>query len=118
MLEGNRFLPETGIPMRKMACMSKPLALAEPVPLTLASFRAKSLTRISLRSGTMTSGSVSGCGKYGPSCVWNFEFKLLHVPRRRGATLRTQTAVDAKILVFEHQPLRLRQRSGSVNRLV
>ena len=29
--------------MRKMACMSRPLALAEPVPLTFASLNAKSL---------------------------------------------------------------------------
>ena len=45
MFDGNRFLPETGMPMRKIACMSRPLALAEPVPLTLASLNAKSLTR-------------------------------------------------------------------------
>src|SRR5271163_2364053 len=45
MLEGNRFFPETGMPMRKMACMSRPLALADPVPLTLASLKAKSLMR-------------------------------------------------------------------------
>src|SRR5713226_6963051 len=46
MFDGNRFLPETGMPMRKMACMSRPLALAEPVPLTLASLTAKSFTRV------------------------------------------------------------------------
>jgi hypothetical protein len=45
MFEGNRFLPETGMPMRKIACISRPLALADPVPFTLASLRAKSLMR-------------------------------------------------------------------------
>jgi hypothetical protein len=44
MFEGKRFFPETGMPIRKMACMSRPFALAEPVPLTLASLNAKSLT--------------------------------------------------------------------------
>ena len=43
--DGNAFFPETGIPMRNTACMSKPLALAEPVPLTVAIFRAKSFIR-------------------------------------------------------------------------
>src|SRR3954470_11232764 len=45
MFEGNRFLPDTGIPIRKIACISRLLALAEPVPLTLASLSAKSLMR-------------------------------------------------------------------------
>src|SRR5579883_198636 len=43
MLDGKRFLPATGMPMRNIDCISSPLALAEPVPLTFASFRAKSL---------------------------------------------------------------------------
>jgi hypothetical protein len=45
MFEGNRFLPDTGMPMRKIACISRPLALADPVPLTLASLKAKSFVR-------------------------------------------------------------------------
>ena len=44
MFDGKRFLPETGMPMRNMACISKPFALAEPVPFTLASLMAKSFT--------------------------------------------------------------------------
>jgi hypothetical protein len=44
MLDGKRFLPETGMPMRKIACISSPFALADPVPLTLAILSAKSLT--------------------------------------------------------------------------
>gem|GEM_PF-4782992 len=46
MFEGNRFLPATGIPMRKIACMMRLLALAEPVPFALASLKANSLMRV------------------------------------------------------------------------
>ena len=45
MFDGKRFLPDTGMPIRKMACMIRPLALAEPVPLAVAILKAKSLTR-------------------------------------------------------------------------
>ncbi len=45
MFEGKRFLPETGTPMRNIACTNRLFALAEPVPLTLASLIAKSFTR-------------------------------------------------------------------------
>ena len=44
MFDGNRFLPDTGTPMRKIARISRLLALDEPVPLTLASLSAKSFT--------------------------------------------------------------------------
>ena len=44
MFDGKRFLPDTGTPMRKIARISRLLALDEPVPLTLASFSAKSFT--------------------------------------------------------------------------
>jgi hypothetical protein len=44
MFEGKRFFPDTGMPMRKMAWTRRLLALAEPVPLTFASFIEKSLT--------------------------------------------------------------------------
>src|SRR4026207_2466691 len=45
MLEGKTFLPVTGTPIRKMACISRPLADADPVPLAVAILKAKSLTR-------------------------------------------------------------------------
>src|ERR1035437_312693 len=45
MLEGKRFFPDTDTPIRKMACIRRLLVLAEPVPLTLASLMANSLTR-------------------------------------------------------------------------
>src|ERR1035437_3037699 len=50
MLDGKRFLPDTGTLIRKMPGMSKELARAEPVPLTLASLTAKSLTRVAGRA--------------------------------------------------------------------
>ena len=37
------FLGLTGMPMRKIALANMPLALAEPVPLTLANLMTKSL---------------------------------------------------------------------------
>ena len=45
MFDGKTFLPVTGMPMRKMACMSRLFALAEPVPLTVPILKAKSLIR-------------------------------------------------------------------------
>ena len=54
MFEGKTFLPVTGTPMRKMACMIRPLAEAEPVPLAVAILNAKSLTRFMDRSGSST----------------------------------------------------------------
>ncbi len=44
MFDGKMFFPVTGIPMRKIACMRSPLALAEPVPLTVPILNAKSFT--------------------------------------------------------------------------
>ena len=44
MFDGNRFFPDTGTPMRKIERISRLLALDDPVPLTLASFKAKSFT--------------------------------------------------------------------------
>ena len=46
MFDGNTFFPVTGTPMRKMACMIRPLALADPVPFAVAILNAKSLTRL------------------------------------------------------------------------
>ena len=44
MFDGKTFLPVTGTPIRKMACMSRPLALADPVPFAVAILNAKSFT--------------------------------------------------------------------------
>jgi hypothetical protein len=44
MFEGKTFFPTTGMPIRKMACISRPFALAEPVPLTVPILKQKSFT--------------------------------------------------------------------------
>src|SRR6185437_253663 len=44
MFDGKIFFPVTGMPMRKIDCMSMVLALALPVPLTVPILKAKSLT--------------------------------------------------------------------------
>jgi hypothetical protein len=104
--------------MRKIACMSSPLALAEPVPFTLANLKAKSLTRIERCAGVETSGSLSDCGKDWPSCVWNFKLKLLHIPGRGRAALGAKAAMDTEVFVLEHQALGLWQRTRSEQGLV
>jgi hypothetical protein len=45
MFDGKTFLPVTGTPIRKIACMMRPLADADPVPLAVAILNAKSLVR-------------------------------------------------------------------------
>src|SRR4051812_35628052 len=45
MFDGKTFLPVTGIPIRKIACMMRPLADADPVPFAVAILNAKSFTR-------------------------------------------------------------------------
>ncbi len=45
MLDGKKFLPTTGTPMRKIAFMTSAFALAEPEPLTFANLTVKSFTR-------------------------------------------------------------------------
>ena len=45
MFDGKTFLPVTGTPIRKIACMMRPLADADPVPFAVAILNANSLTR-------------------------------------------------------------------------
>src|ERR1700747_3828983 len=108
MFEGSSFLPDTGIPMRKIACMRRPLALADPVPLTFASLRAKVLTLTILSWCTVLSR------------VRKNQLELLHVPGRRRAPLGAQAAVHADVLVLDHHPPGLgpRPREKNVLRLV
>src|ERR1039458_8994611 len=54
MLEGKRFFPDTAAPIRKMASIRRLLVLAEPVPLTLASLMANSLTWAPTADGPST----------------------------------------------------------------
>ena len=95
------------MPMRKIACISSPLALAEPVPFTFASLNAKSFTPTLL------------CWLYVHCAAMRIdEFELLHVPGGRGTSLRTQAAVDAKIFIFHHDARCLRQRRRSIKILI
>ncbi len=90
--------------MRKMACMSRPLALAEPVPFTFASLKAKSFMRwlpIRARALHLRSGYK--------------KFKLLHVPSRRRTAFRAETAVDTNVLVFRHDARRF-EAAGRTHR--
>src|SRR3954465_8229074 len=122
MFEGNRFFPDTGMPMRKMACMSSPLALAEPVPLTLASFSAKSLilrtrcwcTELALACGVVDGPHGRGRPGFAAAGQRDEDLEFLHIPGRRGTTLRAKTAVDAHVLVLHHHPPGLRQRARDV----
>jgi hypothetical protein len=43
--DGKTFFPVTGTPIRKIACMIRPLAEADPVPLAVAILNANSLMR-------------------------------------------------------------------------
>jgi hypothetical protein len=43
MFDGKTFFPVTGMPMRKIACMMRPFAEADPVPLAEAILKANSL---------------------------------------------------------------------------
>src|SRR5579863_5554017 len=101
MFEGKRFLPDTGTPIRKIERISRLLALDDPVPLTFASFSAKSFTL--LRVCSKCSAAMSG-GHRNRSEHRKREQQLefLHIPRRCGATLGAEAAMHAQILVFHH----------------
>src|SRR5579859_2439712 len=99
------------MPMRKMAFMTSELALADPVPLTLANLMTKSLMR-NCSAGELGMGAtllIHG--------VRNADLRFLHVPGRRRAALGAQSAVHANILVLDHHPLRTGQRRRHVQRL-
>ena len=57
MFDGKIFFPVTGMPMRKIACISRLLALAEPVPFTVAILKAKSLMPLM----RLTAAGASDC---------------------------------------------------------
>src|SRR5688572_5771871 len=97
----------TGTPLRKMDFMSNELALAEPVPFTVAILIAK----LFMRSGI--SGALGKLGGVGGGLVLGMrplDRRLLHVPGRGRATLRAQAAVHTKVFVFDHDARRVFQR--------
>src|SRR6185312_4328520 len=74
-LEGNRFLPETGTPIWKMVRSSTVLALCDPEPLTVATCMLKSLTigsRTAPDSAPCTAISVVAINTplWTPLCDW------------------------------------------------
>src|SRR5689334_19055902 len=128
MFDGKTFLPVTGIPIRKMACISKLLALAEPVPFTVPILNAKSFTRDSTEFLPPFFPSTSDIlyrlrgdrlrelWHYGRHVrrrasrrVRNEELELSHVPRGGRASFGAQPAVQTDVFVLHHDPLRLRQ---------
>src|SRR5689334_5616098 len=126
MFDGKRFFPVTGMPMRKIACMSNAFALAEPVPITVPILNAKSLTRVECRGSRVELGSSDIVHRLrhnssqqplaphpptiDPARVWQHELELPHVPRGGRASLGAEATVQTDVFVFHHDPLRLRQR--------
>src|SRR6185369_9874215 len=127
MFEGNTFLPVTGTPIRKMDCMMRPLAEAEPVPLAVAILNAKSLARsirypsrvdegpaqslLARPSGGLRFHRLQRAGK------GKFNRELAHVPRVGGTAFGTQAAVQADVLVLHHHAPRLLEGAGHEHRL-
>src|SRR3954467_12617804 len=111
MFEGKTFFPVTGIPMRKIACMSRLFALAEPVPFTVPILNAKSLTA-DMSGGTKRGGRRctrrkrrrahrrAALGDRDQSAGWrNVQLEAAHVPCGRRTALSTETAVEAHVFV-------------------
>ena len=79
MFDGKRFLPDTGTPMRKIARISRLFALDDPVPLTLASFKAKSFTlERAARSAALHVRSAPECGVDTASGISSSNFCMSH----------------------------------------
>src|ERR1043165_1700246 len=64
MFDGKTFFPVTGMPIRKIACIRRLFALAEPVPFTVPIRKAKSFL---LPCPERSEGSVVGCGTAAPA---------------------------------------------------
>src|SRR5450432_1252604 len=116
----------TGTPMRNRLRANSSFADAEPEPLTLANLTTKSLTasiRGAVPALTLVITLVVMSGRHlrlasasaaGPRLR---EHELLHVPCARGAALGAQAAVQADVLVLDHDAARL-QLVGDVDVLV
>src|SRR5580693_9748344 len=107
------------MPPRKMDFMSSVLALADPVPLTVAILMQKSLTRVALDAlmwtsltGRLRSGNLGLVDGVRP-----MQLRLLHVPRRCRAALCAQPAMHAQVFVLHHDAPGLRQARRDVERL-
>src|SRR4051794_11478118 len=118
MFDGKTFLPVTGIPIRKIACMMRPLADADPVPLAVAILNAKSFTRsMGLLLDLRGSNPSQRWYRYNLSRERDMNHRLAHVPCVGRATFRAQSAVDAHVLVLHHHAAGLLERRGHEQRL-
>src|SRR5690348_16712561 len=91
MLEGNRFLPETGTPIWKMVRSSTVLELCEPAPFTVATWMLISLTMglLAGRPACWIATSVVATGSYPCALCWTgVGFALM------GKLFIIQTALD------------------------
>src|SRR5688572_30469907 len=104
----------TGTPLRKMDFMSSVLALAEPVPFTVAIFIAKLFTLSGMSGALREFGGVGCCIVRG---VRPLDRGFLHVPGRGRAALRTQAAVHTQVFVFDHDATGMFQRRRYVQSL-
>src|SRR6185295_10121160 len=104
----------TGTPLLKMDFMSSVLALAEPVPFTVAILIAKLFT-LSGMSGALR--KLGLCGNRFIGGVRPPDVRLLHIPGRSGAALRAQAAVHTQVFVFDHDAAGMFQRGRYVQSL-
>src|SRR5271169_22953 len=105
------------MPLLKIAFVSSKLALAEPVPLTVAILMVKSLMRAVFG---MTSGNLRLARLEGGGFIYRVrpeDLRLLHVPGSGRAALGAQPAVHAQVLVLDHHAAGLRQAGRDVQRL-
>src|SRR6266508_3687978 len=129
MFDGKTFLPGTGTALRKMACMMRPFADAEPVPLAVAILKAKSLTR-----SMFWSSAFAGL-KSRATCVYlrahrhrvggrrytgnrNLQYELPNVPRIGRTPLGAETAVHTHVFILDHHAAGLLEPSGNEERLI
>src|SRR6516225_1988471 len=109
------------MPLRKIDFISSVLALAEPVPFTVAILMEKSLTRAGVTCGIRVgSGDLrfSDFERGGLVVgVRPVELRLLHVPGGGRTTLGAQAAVHAQVLVLHHDAPGLWQRRRDIQRL-
>src|SRR5580704_7426680 len=106
------------MPLLKIDFMSSVLALAEPVPFTVAILMVKSLMRavvgdMGCRGAKGSGDFLGGLRRHGPRLVGGvrpLELGLLHVPGGGRAALGAQAAVHAQVLVLDHDTPGLRQR--------
>src|SRR5687767_6073899 len=118
MFDGKMFRGDTGTPMRRIERANSSFADAEPEPFTFANLTTKSLTAwmlfiLSMSASRRLPLRIAAAGPR----ICHLEQELLHVPRARRAALGAKPAVQADVLVLDHDPPGL-ERIGDVQILV